>query len=72
MELTDGSFTEIKDGEMAVQRGTAHGWHNKSIAFFGLSKMLTLRLWIGFLTVLVPAKPVRTTSGDKPKGLHLP
>ncbi|KAM0749501.1 cupin domain protein [Meredithblackwellia eburnea MCA 4105] len=30
MELTDGSFTEIKEGDFIAQRGTSHAWYNKS------------------------------------------
>lgn len=29
MELDDGSLTTIKEGEVLVQRGTTHSWHNR-------------------------------------------
>ena len=29
LELTDGSFTTLRTGEVVVLRGTQHAWHNK-------------------------------------------
>lgn len=30
LELDDGSVTTMSKGDVVVQRGTAHAWHNRS------------------------------------------
>jgi quercetin dioxygenase-like cupin family protein len=47
MELDDGSKTLMKRGDVAVQRGTIHAWHNASKA-----------TWARMLFVLQDCKPV--------------
>jgi len=55
MELDDGSKTAMKRGDVAVQRGTIHAWHNASNT-----------AWARMLFVLQDCKPV-LINGEKLK-----
>ncbi|KAI5474390.1 hypothetical protein MNV49_003388 [Pseudohyphozyma bogoriensis] len=46
MELGDGSMTTVKQGEVAIQRGTIHAWHNKSTE------------WCRIMYICIAAKPI--------------
>ncbi|KAM0753463.1 cupin domain protein [Meredithblackwellia eburnea MCA 4105] len=46
LELSDGSFTVVKPGEIVVQRGTDHAWHNKTDK------------WARMVYVLLPSEPL--------------
>ena len=46
VELDNKSFVRVKPGDVLIQRGTIHAWHNKG------------QDWARFLFVLMDAKPV--------------
>lgn len=56
LELTDGSFNDIPTGDIIVQRGTSHAWHNRT------------NEWARMLAVIVPAKPISLANGVTLKG----
>ncbi|ORY90084.1 cupin domain protein [Leucosporidium creatinivorum] len=57
LELSDGSRTHIKQGEMVVQRGTDHLWRNPSATEWARKSFPSLRSsWMVY--VLLPAKPI--------------
>lgn len=46
LELDDGSVRKLKAGDVVVQRGTNHRWHNRTDEY------------VHFVAVLVAAKPL--------------
>jgi quercetin dioxygenase-like cupin family protein len=56
MELDDGSFTRLKKGDVAIQRGTMHSWRNASETG-----------WARMLFVLQDCEPVLVGAGEKLK-----
>ncbi|KAM0753461.1 hypothetical protein T439DRAFT_284860 [Meredithblackwellia eburnea MCA 4105] len=81
LELSDGSFTVVKQGDIVVQRGTDHAWHNKTDKWarklstsFPVSRInvsvgsLTASQHSGMVYVLLPSEPLvinGKTLGDK-------
>jgi hypothetical protein len=51
--LDDGVRTEIRVGDVVVQRGTLHGWHNPSTTE-----------WARWVSVLIDAEPVQVNGID--------
>lgn len=57
MVLPSGSVTKIKEGDVIVQRGTLHQWHNIS------------QQWCRILVVTIGAEEV-VVGGKKIDGFH--
>ncbi|KAI9739347.1 MAG: hypothetical protein M1834_007560 [Cirrosporium novae-zelandiae] len=56
LELDDGTETVMKEGDVAVQRATYHGWHNRSTEP------------VRIMFVLVPAQKVRVEATGEEYG----
>lgn len=53
MELDDGNLTRLKKGDVAIQRGTMHAWHNASKT-----------QWARMLFVLQDCEPIVLGGGE--------
>lgn len=53
LTLGDGERVELKEWDTVVQRGTMHAWSNESGE------------WARLVSVMMPAKPVLTGSGEE-------